>query len=62
MRLKDVCWFEMQHQLPPLRNIDNVQALTGPQATAYLVGYGLPHVQAIAAQQRAIEIEIGCTD
>ena len=51
----------MQHQLPPLRNIDNVQALTGPQATAYLIGYGLPHVQAIAAQQRAIEIEIGCT-
>ncbi|EDR03703.1 uncharacterized protein LACBIDRAFT_306810 [Laccaria bicolor S238N-H82] len=49
------------HNLPALTNVDKVNGLTGPQATAYLAGYGLPHQQNIDLRKRAIRSEIGCT-
>ena len=35
--------------------------LTGPEATSYLVGYGLPHQHQVNDRRNAIRIEIGCT-
>lgn len=49
------------HNLPALTSVDDLNALTGPEATAYLVGYGLPHHHNINIRKNAIRREIGCT-
>ncbi|KAF5379190.1 hypothetical protein D9615_005901 [Tricholomella constricta] len=48
------------HNLPPLVNLQVVNTLTGPQATAYLQGYGQPVPNGIAARRRAICDAVGC--
>ncbi|KAF8223689.1 hypothetical protein L208DRAFT_1411515 [Tricholoma matsutake] len=51
---------DQEHGLPALVNVNSIRALTGPQASAYLAGYGLPGVHAIDERKRAIGREIGC--
>jgi len=50
-----------QPNLPVLTSIDDIMNLTGPEATRYLVGYGLPHQHHVNDRRNAIRIEIGCT-
>lgn len=50
-----------QHNLPPLVNVGVINALTGPQATAYLVGYGRPVPNLVADRRKAIRIAVGST-
>lgn len=49
------------HNLPPLVDVGIINALAGPQATAYLVGYGQPVPNRIADRRKAIRIAVGCT-
>ncbi|KAF8807541.1 hypothetical protein BYT27DRAFT_7223358 [Phlegmacium glaucopus] len=49
------------HNLPALVDIVAIRMLTGPEATAYLVGYNLPVPNAVRARKVAICHEIGCT-
>ncbi|KAF8239787.1 hypothetical protein L208DRAFT_1236355 [Tricholoma matsutake] len=49
-----------QHNLP-LVDVGVINALTGPQATAYLVGYGQPVPNLVADCQKAICVVVGCT-
>ncbi|KAF5381565.1 hypothetical protein D9615_005636 [Tricholomella constricta] len=49
------------HNLPPLVNVAAINALTGPQATAYLRGYGRPIPRSVATRRRAIRDTVGCT-
>jgi hypothetical protein len=49
-----------QNNLPPLVDVGIINALTGPQATAYLVGYGQPVPNAVADRRKAVRIAIGC--
>ncbi|RDB15799.1 hypothetical protein Hypma_003643 [Hypsizygus marmoreus] len=48
------------HNLPALLNVAVINALTGEEATAYLVGYDLPVPRTLAARKKAIRIEVGC--
>ncbi|KAF8235139.1 hypothetical protein L208DRAFT_783271 [Tricholoma matsutake] len=50
-----------QHNLPPLVDVGVINALTGPQATAYLVGYGRPVPNLVADCRKAICIAVGST-
>ena len=50
----------IQHNLPPLIDVNAIQALTGPQATAYANGYGLGHIAGLPARQAAIGRAVGC--
>ena len=50
-----------QHNLPPLVDAGVINALTGPQATAYLVGYGRPVPNVLAARRKAVRLAVGCT-
>ncbi|KAJ7456892.1 hypothetical protein FB451DRAFT_1183430 [Mycena latifolia] len=50
------------HNLPPLRNVDALAALTGPQATRYCKGYGLPVPHAVIKRRRALAQHIGCSE
>lgn len=52
---------EDPHNLPALLNVDDVNALTGPEVTSYLQGYNLPFQQLMNNRKRAIRSEIGCT-
>ena len=51
----------IQHNLPPLIDIDTIRGLTGPQATAYANGYGLGHIAGVPARRAAIGRAVGCT-
>ena len=50
----------LQQNLPPLRNINNLRNLNGPDATSYCQGYGLPVPNLVVDRQRAIAAHIGC--
>lgn len=49
------------HNLPALVNVVIINSLTGPQATAYLQGYGKPVPHHVADRRKAIRIAVGCT-
>ncbi|KAF7315393.1 hypothetical protein MIND_00054000 [Mycena indigotica] len=47
--------------LPELRTINDIRSLTGPQATAYMDGYGIgPAPQQVERRQEIIARYIGC--
>ena len=50
-----------QHNLPPLVDVGVINALTGLQATAYLIGYGRPVPNLVIDRRKAIRIAVGCT-
>ncbi|KAF5381721.1 hypothetical protein D9615_005626 [Tricholomella constricta] len=49
------------HNLPALVNVAIINALTGPQSTAYLQGYGVPVPNQVAARRTALRAVVGCT-
>jgi len=51
-----------QYNLPLLVDLTAINALTGEQATSYLVGYQHPHPipSTIVELKKAVQVEIGC--
>ena len=49
-----------QHNLSALNNVDDINALTGQEATAYLNGYGIAPPHNVLARKKVIRTEIGC--
>jgi hypothetical protein len=51
----------LQHNLPPLRNVDTIRALSAAESTRYCEGYALNAGGSILGRKQDVAGHIGCT-